>query len=133
MCTASYDSGIQVSGVFTEVLCEAVDNAIYLRTEGPTQLAYIEREIIGHGVNYHSQGFGSPIGHIKDFNRCLSQYSIDELEGHDIAIGQRVRLDYLSGITVEGLLEKIHRHHHSQPDSDLQRLHRDYSAGAYTV
>ncbi|MBT3410350.1 MAG: aromatic amino acid hydroxylase [Halieaceae bacterium] len=112
MCTASYDSGMQVSGVFTEVLCDAVDNAIYLRTEGPTQLAYIEREIIGHGVNYHSQGFGSPIGHIKDFNRCLSQYSIDELKGYDIAMGQRVRLDYLSGITVEGLLEKIHRHDH---------------------
>lgn len=112
MCTASYDSGMQVSGVFTEVLCDAVGNATYLRTEGPTQLAYLEREVTNHGVDYHSQGFGSPIGHIKDFSRCLSEYTIDELKAHDIVIGQVTRLEYLSGITVQGNLQQIHRQDH---------------------
>ena len=111
-CTARYDSGMQVSGVFCEVLCDAVGNAIYMRTAGPTQLAYGDREIIGHGVDYHTEGFGSPIGHLKDFSRCLSLYTIDELKAHDINIGKRVTLEYLSGITVEGVLQHIHRQDH---------------------
>lgn len=112
MCTAIYDSGMQVSGVFSEVLCDAVGNATYLRTSGPTQLAYGGKEIFGHGVSHHREGFGSPIGHIKDFSRCLSDYTVDELAAHDIAMGQYARLDYLSGITVEGKLEKVFRQDH---------------------
>jgi phenylalanine-4-hydroxylase len=112
MCTACYDSGLQVSGVFTEVVCDAVGKPVYLRTSGPTQLAYRDKEIIDHGVEHHAQGFGSPIGHLKDFSRCLSQYTIDELKAHDIEIGRRVRLEYLSGITVEGKLQQIHRQDH---------------------
>jgi len=111
-CTARYDSGMQVSGVFCEVLRDAVGNATYLRTEGPTQLAYGNREIIGHGVDYHAEGFGSPIGHLKDFSRCLSLYTIDELKAHDINIGERVSLEYLSGITVSGVLDHVHRQDH---------------------
>ncbi|TDG14124.1 aromatic amino acid hydroxylase [Seongchinamella unica] len=112
VCTARYDSGMQVSGVFCEVLRDAVGNATYLRTEGPTQLAYRDREIIGHGVDYHAAGFGSPIGHLKDFSRCLSFYTIDELKAHDINIGERVSLEYLSGITVSGVLDHVHRQDH---------------------
>ncbi len=127
-CTARYDSGMQVSGVFCEVLCDAVGNATYLRTVGPTQLAYGDREIIGHGVDYHAEGFGSPIGHLKDFSRCLSLYTIDELKAHDINIGERVTLEYLSGITVEGVLEQVHRQDHrnlvlSFADCCVQDLH----------
>lgn len=112
VCSASYDSGMQVSGVFTEVLCDAVGNPVYIRTTGPTQLAYRECQVIGHGADYHSEGFGSPVGHIKDFSRCLSEYTIDELKAHDIVVGERVRLEYLSGITVQGLLEHVHRQDH---------------------
>ncbi|KAA1193944.1 aromatic amino acid hydroxylase [Pseudohalioglobus sediminis] len=109
ICTARYDSGMQVSGQFCEVLCDAVGNATYLRTSGPTQLAFKDTEIYGHGVDYHAEGFGSPIGHLKDFSRCLSEYTIDELKAHAIEIGKRVRLEYLSGITVDGVLKTVFR------------------------
>jgi phenylalanine-4-hydroxylase len=112
VCTAVYSTGVQVSGVFTEVLRDAVGNAIYLRTCGPTQLAFDDRELLGHGVDHHADGFGSPIGYLKDFSRCLSEYTVDELKAHDIAIGKRVRLEYLSGITVDGLLERVERQNH---------------------
>lgn len=112
VCTARYDSGMQVSGQFCEVLCDAVGNATYLRTVGPTQLAYRDTEIYGHGVDYHAEGFGSPIGHLKDFSRCLSDYTIDELKAHAIEIGKRIRLEYLSGITVDGMLRKVFRQDH---------------------
>lgn len=112
VCTAQYDSGMQVSGVFTEVLCDAVNNEIYLRTSGPTQLAWGNRELYGHGVEYHSDGFGSPVGHLKDFSRGLSHYTFDELKAHNIVVGEQVRLEYLSGITVHGRLRQIHRQEH---------------------
>ncbi|HEY7775835.1 MAG TPA: aromatic amino acid hydroxylase, partial [Kineobactrum sp.] len=112
VCTARYDSGVQVSGRFVEVLCDAVGNAIYLRTDGPTQLAWRDTEIYGHGTEAHAQGFGSPVGLLKDFSRCLSQYSIDELKAHNIVLGDRVCLEFLSGITVRGRLEHVLRQEH---------------------
>ena len=112
VCTAVYDSGLQVSGRFSEVLCDVVGNATYIRTAGPTQLAYKDRELFEHGVDTHAQGFGSPVGRLKDFHRCLSEYSVDELKTHGIRVGERVNLEYLSGITVRGILREIVRHDH---------------------
>ena len=109
VCTAEYDTGMQVSGVFSGAMVDAVGNVIYLQTTGPTQLAWDHREIFGHGVDYHAEGFGSPVGHLKDFSRCLSHYTVDELRAHNIAIGERARLEYLSGITVEGCLKQVFR------------------------
>ncbi len=112
VCTARYDSGVQVAGVFDEVLCDAVGNAIYLHTTGPSQVAFRDREIFGHGTEHHAEGFGSPIGLLKDFSRCLSHYTVDELKAHNIVVGETVRLEFLSGITVEGRLREIHRQEH---------------------
>jgi phenylalanine-4-hydroxylase len=109
VCTAEYDSGVQVSGVLDEVLCDAVGNAVYLRTVGPTQISVSSKQIIGHGTTAHAQGFGSPIGLLKNFSRCLSQYSVDELRAHAIAIDSDCRLEFLSGVTVSGHLRQIHR------------------------
>ena len=109
LCTALYDSGLQVSGKFKEVLCDAVGNAIYLRTEGATQIAYQDTELSGHGVETHATGFGSPVGRLKGLNKCLSRYSIDELKTLGIQVGSNVTLEYLSGITVNGVLREIVR------------------------
>ena len=112
VCTAEYASGVQVSGLFDECLCDAVGNVVYLRTKGPTQLAWKGRELYGHGVAAHREGFGAPVGLLKDFSRCLSHYTVDELRAHQIAIGEFVRLEFLSGITVEGELEEVLRQDH---------------------
>ena len=112
VCTAEYASGVQVSGLFDECLCDAVGNVVYLRTKGPTQLAWKGRELYGHGVAAHREGFGAPVGLLKDFSRCLSHYTVDELRAHQITIGEFVRLEFLSGITVEGELEEVLRQDH---------------------
>lgn len=112
VCTATYDSGVQVSGRFNALRCDAVGQAIYLQCEGPSQLAFRGREIYGHGTAAHSDGFGSPVGKLKDFTRCLSEYSVDELQAHDIRMGERVCLEFLSGITVRGHLHHVVRQEH---------------------
>lgn len=112
VCTAEYDSGMQVSGRLVELCCDAVGNPTYLRTEGPTQLAWRGRELYGHGIDAHQDGYGAPVGLLKEFTRCLSDYSVDELKAHAVVIGEPVRLEFLSGITVEGRLENILRQEH---------------------
>src|SRR5437016_9886562 len=63
--TCEYSSGLQVSVVFTEVIVDLNNSPIYLRTTGKTALAFANEEVSGHGIDYHREGFGSPIGNWK--------------------------------------------------------------------
>lgn len=107
--TAVYNSGLEVSACFTHVHTDAVGSAVYIKTHGPTQLAFKEKEISGHGIEYHHHGFGSPVGKLLEMDRCLSLYSVDDLKRFGIEVGKRVILEYLSGITVNGDLCHIYR------------------------
>src|SRR5207245_5034148 len=59
--TCEYSSGLQVSGVFTEVVADENNSPIYLRTSGKTALDYRAKELEGTGVDYHTDGFGSRV------------------------------------------------------------------------
>jgi phenylalanine-4-hydroxylase len=93
--TCEYSSGLQVSGVFTEVVTDEMGQPIYLRTTGKTALALKEKELPGHGIDYHKEGFGSPIGKWKET---------------EIAEGKKAKLEFASGVVVQGKIEKILRH-----------------------
>src|SRR5213076_3286047 len=54
VATCEYSSGLQVSGVFTEVITDENDSPMYLRTTGKTALAFGDRELESHGVDYHN-------------------------------------------------------------------------------
>ncbi len=92
--TCEYSSGLQVSGTFTEMLTDEKNQPIYFRTTGPTALAVADKQLPGHGRDYHVEGFGSPIGRWKET---------------EITEGKTARLEFESGITVEGAVEKIVR------------------------
>jgi phenylalanine-4-hydroxylase len=92
--TCQYSSGLQVSGVFTEVITDKKKQPIYLRTTGPSALAFKDKEIAGHGIDYHKEGFGSPIGNWKPT---------------DITEGKKTKLEFESGIIVEGKIDKLLR------------------------
>jgi len=92
VATCEYDSGLQVTGVFNEVIADASNQPIYLRTTGPTALACQDKELPGHGRDYHKDGFGSPIGNWRQT---------------EIVEGKRAVLEFASGVTVEGTVDKI--------------------------
>jgi phenylalanine-4-hydroxylase len=108
VATCVYRSGLQVSGVFTEMIQE--DNKlIYIKTTGPTSLNYDDNELSGHNKEYHSHGYSSPVGFLKNSRVPLEEFSDEALDAASINIGNSVQLEFESGLKVDGLLEKILR------------------------
>ena len=66
IATCEFSSGIQVSGVFTDLI-KKDNQGIYIKTTGPTSLSLNNKEIQNHGIKYHNEGFGAPIGLIINF------------------------------------------------------------------
>ncbi len=99
--TIELSTGIQISGVFTNVI-ENDGKPIYIQTTGETALAYREKELISHGVEYHSEGFGSPIGKLKGINLSIEDMSPRDLEAYELYEGKRIALVFEGGVKVEG-------------------------------
>lgn len=116
--TVQYNSGLQVSGCLADyVLAPATraapmehQQAIYLRFAGPVQLAYRGTQLSGQGTDYHTDGFGSPVGLLRGHHRCVATWREDELANQGIAVGRSVTLDFASGVRVVGILQGIVRH-----------------------
>jgi phenylalanine-4-hydroxylase len=103
--TVQWSSGAQVGGE----LCEVLQNAgevIYLRFQGPSQIAYGDRQLTGHGREYHKDGFGSPVGKIQGFDKCPSKFTESDLATLGLKPGGRVSLNFVSGVRLEGTFEK---------------------------
>ena len=99
--TIELSTGIQISGIFTNVI-EHEGKPIYVQTTGKTALSYREKELVGHGTNYHAEGFGSPIGKLKGINLAIEDMSPRDLRAYDIYEGEQVTLEFEGDITVSG-------------------------------
>lgn len=99
--TIELSTGIQISGVFSNVIAHE-GKPIYIQTSEKTALAYREKELVGHGTNTHSDGFGSPIGKLKGINIAIEDMSPRDLAAYDIYEGQTVNLEFEGGIKVSG-------------------------------
>jgi phenylalanine-4-hydroxylase len=107
--TCQYSSGLQVTGVFDEVVLDKEKTPIYLHAKGPCALAFNDEELAGHGRDYHKEGFGSPIGRWKQTSTSPESLSDDELRKLRVIEGNNVKLEFTSGIAVSGKVEKILR------------------------
>ena len=94
-------TGLQVSGHFARVVSEK-GRAIYFQTSGPTALALRDKELVGHGTQYHSEGFGSPLGKLKGINLAIEDMGPRDLMAYDIYEGKTTRIEFEGGVTVSG-------------------------------
>lgn len=99
--TLELSTGLQVSGVFTNVIAHD-GKPVYIQATGGTALSYREKELVGHGTAYHAEGFGSPVGKLKGINLAIEDMSPRDLKAYDIYEGQRVILEFEGDITVSG-------------------------------
>ena len=103
ICTVEYSSGLQVSGIFNNVISEN-GQIVYLSTSSPTALAWQNKELVGHDKSYHAHGFSSPVGRLKNISMPIENMSIDELMSLEIEVGKQVSLEFESGVNVKGKL-----------------------------
>jgi len=99
--TIELSTGLQISGVFSNVI-EYDGKPIYVQTTGKTALANREKELVGHGTNYHAAGFGSPIGKLKGINLAIEDMSPKDLMAYGIYEGKTVTLEFEGDIKVTG-------------------------------
>ena len=101
MGTIELSTGMQISGHFSNVI-EFEGKPIYIQTSGKTALAYREKELVGHGSEYHAEGFGSPIGKLKGINLAIEDMSPRDLSAYAIYEGEKITLEFEGNITVSG-------------------------------
>ncbi len=99
--TIELSTGLQISGMFSNAI-EFGGKPVYVQTIGKTALANREKELVGHGTNHHSEGFGSPIGKLKGINLAIEDMSPKDLKAYGIYEGENVTLEFEGDITVSG-------------------------------
>lgn len=99
--TIELSTGLQISGVFTNVI-ENSGKPAYVQTTGKTALSYREKELVGHSTETHRDGFGSPIGKLKGINLAIEDMSPRDLRAYDIYEAETVTLEFEGDITVKG-------------------------------
>lgn len=99
--TIELSTGVQISGIFTNVI-ESDGKPVYIQTTGKTALAYREKELVGHSTSHHAEGFGSPIGKLKGINLAIEDMSPRDLQAYGIYEGERVSLEFQGDINVTG-------------------------------
>lgn len=105
--TAVYSSGLQLTGIFTDVGMDQADELTFIKTTGPSALAFNGKELQGHGKTYHADGFSSPVGKLKNIAKPLELHSLTELEAIGIIADKEATITFESGINVKGTVKEI--------------------------
>ncbi|MEH3114963.1 aromatic amino acid hydroxylase [Pedobacter terrae] len=107
VATAVYSSGVQVSGIFTDMGINPNDEVTFIKTTGPSALAFNNTQLAEHGKDYHADGFSSPVGRLKGAGKPFEDYSLSELQSLNIIKGVKSALTFESGISVTGTVKDM--------------------------
>jgi len=75
-----------------------------VNTDGPTQLSFDNQLLEGHSADFHRDGFGTPLGKLKESTLLLCDFTDTDLTKSGIRKGKHCTLDFLSGVHLEGTL-----------------------------
>ena len=101
--TIELNTGLQISGIFSKVILNENKEVVYFKTSGATALAYREKELIGHGISYHKDGYSSPLGMLKSVSLPLENMTAVDLKAYDFYDGKQLSFEFESGIKVKGV------------------------------
>jgi len=101
--TIELNTGLQISGVFIEMITDEDNSVVFFKTEGKSALAYREKELVGHGIKTYTNGFSSPLGNLRGINLAIENMGPKDLKAYNFYDGKYLSFEYESGITVEGI------------------------------
>jgi phenylalanine-4-hydroxylase len=105
--TAVYSSGLQVTGIFTDLGLNESDELTFLKTTGPSALAFNGKQLEGHGKEYHKDGFSSPVGKLKGISTPIEDFTDQDLAVWKLIKGEQTELIFESGIMLTGTVTEI--------------------------
>ena len=111
VATAVYSSGLQVTGVFTEMKTDDNGELTFIKTTGPSALARDNKQYEDHGKNFHKDGFSSPVGKLKGIDTPIEDMSIRQMMNCGIRPNYFAVLEFESGIKVNGMITSLYRTH----------------------
>ncbi|MBN8536222.1 MAG: aromatic amino acid hydroxylase [Deltaproteobacteria bacterium] len=97
------DSLVQIGGQLEKYCLDVSGNISFLKFKGPTQIAVEEKELMGHDKVYHNEGFSTPLGMIKGFEHCPSDFTDSDWVKVGLELGKKISLEFQSGFKVEGI------------------------------
>ncbi len=106
LCSIELDSNIQISGLVSSYI-DLDDLVIYIQTQGATQISYKDKQIENHGIDRHMEGFGSPVGPLKNGIK-ISNFSIKQFNELGYNENQLASLEFESGVRVEGTIKSFY-------------------------
>ncbi len=106
--TVELSSGLQMTGILAEYETDRNGNPSYIRFSSPTALCCQNKQLKGHGKDFHLHGFSSPIGAWK-IAACPELLSDGDLENIGIIIGKDCKFETSAGFVIEAFLENILR------------------------
>ncbi|PTQ95805.1 phenylalanine-4-hydroxylase [Mucilaginibacter yixingensis] len=106
-CTIVYSSGLQVSGTVTEFKQDKANEPTFIKLNGAAALAYQNKQLKGHGKNYHHDGFSSPIGKLKEYETPLEDFAESQLITAGLMPGKTAYLNFESAIALEGKFKSL--------------------------
>ena len=89
-----------------------------------------DKELEGHGVDYHKEGFGSPIGKWKQTSTAPELLTNDQLHALGIVEGRKAKIEFVSGVVVSGKVEKHFASRREITADHVCKLHSQISATA---
>lgn len=98
------NSGLQVSGVLERFDLDENGQPIFFKMSGGSQLSSDGKQLTGHGADYHSHGYSTPLGGFNGWNGNIDSLNLAEL---GVVQGNMAHLNFDSGITVEGKVESV--------------------------
>lgn len=106
--TVELNSHLQISGKLVRYRNSDADlcgsEVCYLQFEGPTQLSYKNTQLNGQGTAHHSTGYGTPVGFLEGSNKCLSEFTAEEMADFHIKLNETCDLKFRTGVRVKGTL-----------------------------
>ncbi len=102
--TVQLDSGVQIGGILTDFRLDDHGRPFFLKFGGaPSQLAYEDVQLDGHGAAQHEEGFSAPVGPLRDGKNPADLTEAD-LKRYGFTGDHAGTLEFASGITLSGTL-----------------------------
>ena len=107
--TVVLDSGLQISGILTNTIQTKTREPVFLKFTGPVQLAFEDKQLTGHGKNYHKEGYSSPLSLLTKNKKPFHLWNKRDLIKEGLKLGSTVTMKFKGGIQLKGQLEKEYR------------------------